>query len=344
MLTSNISPAFDSNNIPVVLAFNNYYAPYGGVFIQSLLDHASEEKNYDIIIFQHDISKENKRLLKILVAGHTNVSVRFYDVSPFFADYNRDDNMSFAPIESYCKIIAPYILNYPGRIIAVDPDTLLRTDIARLMDEDLDGFSVGGVCDVPMMGNYLRDGIAPTKDMKLREYFRNICGLDDIRNYVSTGLLIFDRDKYIRELDVETILNAMRQDKYFWAEQDVLNILMKEKIKHIDFAWNVVLPLNQLMTELIEAGSKTYNGAYERSLENPYLLHWTSIPKPWVCPDVPYGSEWWQIALRTPFVGHIIARMVDAQEKRRQHYKKKYGKDNVDVWDPTPKVIDRTKK
>lgn len=50
---------------------------FRSVFIQSLLDHASEENNYDVVIFQRDISEENKRPLKSLAAGHTNVSVHF---------------------------------------------------------------------------------------------------------------------------------------------------------------------------------------------------------------------------------------------------------------------------
>ena len=71
-----LRPAFERNNVPVVLAFNNLYAPYGGVTIQSILDYASEENNYDIIIFESDVSEENKRLLKGLSTGHVNVSPR----------------------------------------------------------------------------------------------------------------------------------------------------------------------------------------------------------------------------------------------------------------------------
>ena len=44
-----LEPAFDENNIPVIVAASNQYAPYAGVFIQSLINHASREKNYDII-------------------------------------------------------------------------------------------------------------------------------------------------------------------------------------------------------------------------------------------------------------------------------------------------------
>ena len=331
-------PAFEQNNVPVVLAVNNLFAPYAGVFIRSLLDHASEENNYDIVIFQRDISKENQRLLKSLETGLTNVSVRFYDPSPLFVSFEYEDEKSRYPLEVFYKVIAPHILDCRGRMITVDVDTLLKTDIARLMDEDLDGCSVGGVCDIGMSGMYLRDRTI-RGNMKVRDYIHNICGLDDFKNYVNTGLLLFDRDKYVQELGMETILDTAQRGGYALPEQDTLNILMKDRIKILDFKWNVFVRLNPYKTADLDAGSKLYGGAYERAYEDPYLIHWTPRPKPWVCPDVPWGSEWWQTALRTPFVGHIIARMSDALEERRAYFRNRYGKE-VDVWDPTPKGID----
>lgn len=339
MSDSKIYPAFKQKNVPVVVAANDLYAPYTGVFIQSLLDHASEENNYDIIIFNRDISVENKRLLKCLAVGHTNVSIRFYDPSPLFVSFDYEER--HFPLEVYYRIVAPYILNYPGRLITVDVDMLLKTDIARLMNEDLEGRSVGGVCDVILNAMYLCDYVSSTKNIKVRDYFQNVCRFDDLKNYTNSGLLLFDRDKYVRELDMETILNTAQRCEFVFPEQDVLNVLMNGKIKHLDFAWNLQLPLQQRFAKLIEAGSKIFNGYYERAYEAPCILHWAAKPKPWVCPDVPYGSEWWQTALRTPFVGHIIARVLDEQEKRRAYYRKKYGKEDVDIWDPSPKGINR---
>lgn len=344
MLNDNVaspSPAFEQNNVPVVIAANNLYAPYAGVFIRSLLDHAGEENNYDIIIFQRDISNENKRLLAGLAAGHTNVSIRFYDPSPLFASLPYADGEHHFPLEVYYRIVAPHILNYTGRMITVDVDMLLKTDIARLLDEDLGGCGVGGVCDVAISGRYLCDSILFSNNTKVRDYFQNVCGfgVDDLKNYVNGGLLLFDREKYVRELDIETILNTARQGRYFFEEQDALNVLMKGRIKLLDFAWNVRTRANTDVAKFIDAGSKRYDGACERAYENPYLLHWASRPKPWVCPDVPWGNEWWQTALRTPFVGHIIARMMDELEKRRTYFRNRYGKE-VSAWDPSPKGID----
>lgn len=226
-------------------------------------------------------------------------------------------------------------------MITVDVDTLLKTDIARLMDEDLEGYSVGGVCDVLINGGYLCDRTLFSKDIKLRDYFQNVCGLgaDNLKHYVNGGLLLFDRDKYVRELDIEMILSTAQQGRYFYEEQDAFNILMKGRIKSINFSWDVIVRSNTYTTRFIDAGWSLYGRACEQAYKNPYLLHWAAKPKPWICPDVPWGSEWWQTALRTPFVGHIIARMVDEQEKRRAYFRKRYGKE-VDVWEPSPEGTD----
>lgn len=346
MLDNNISvlsPAFERNNVPVVMAVNNLYAPYAGVTIQSLLDHANEESNYDIIIFQRDISGENKRLLKSLAAGHTNVSIRFFDPSPLFTSFgfNYNNGVHSCPVEVVYKVIAPHILNYPGRIIVVDVDTMLKTDIARLIGEDLEGCGVGGVRDMILNGWYSYDITMSSGKVRVRDYFQNVCGLDDLKDYVNTGLLLFDRDKYVRELGMETILDTVQRGGYLMPEQDALNILQKGRIKGLDPAWNVIVLSTPSRKKYFDAASKLFGEACERAYENPYLLHWAGKPGPWVCPDVPWGSEWWQTALRTPFVGHIIARMPDEREKRRAYFRKRYGKEVDDIWAPLPKEIEK---
>lgn len=353
-----LRPAFERNNVPVVLSANNLYAPYAGVFIQSLLDHAGEANNYDVIILNRDISGENQRLIKGLAAGHGNVSIRFYDFSPFFASFHFVDAEHNWPLENFCKVAAPHILNYPGRMIVLDADTLLRTDIARLMDEDLEGCCVAGVSNAPGIYAkfYLDLTFYPnTKNIKARDYYPRTCGIKDHKNYESYrthlngGLWLFDCDKYVRKLDLETLLNTAREGDYLFFDEDILYVLLKEDTKLLDPAWNALLPLNARSVEYFNVASEIYdkvyneNGAYQRSHKDPCLLHWVGKPKPWVCPDVPWGAEWWQTALRTPFVGHIISRMVDELGKRRQYYRERYGIEDVDVWEPVPKGIDRTR-
>ena len=85
-----LKPAFTENNIPVVITASNQYAPYAGVFIQSLINHAADNNNYDIIVLEREISDSNKSLLKLLINEHSNISIRFHNPSVFFESLDPD--------------------------------------------------------------------------------------------------------------------------------------------------------------------------------------------------------------------------------------------------------------
>lgn len=335
-----LAPAFGQNNIPVVLSANNLYAPYAGVFIQSLIDHACPEKNYDIIIFERDISPENKRLLLMLRDKEENISIRFYNPFSIFdmIDISSIEVADF-PAEVYCKILAPHILPQYPKLLVVDSDTLLQRDISKLFEMDIAPYPMGAALDITWHGCYKSNFVFSRADMGLQDYCRSTLTMKDPLQYVNTGVLLFDSEKYRRELSLETVLHTAQGEMLF-PEQDVLNLLMEGKIKFLNPAWNTLLPINHTISEAIARAPEEGRLAHQKAYEQPYLLHWAAKPKPWVCPDVVLGYEWWAVAQKTPFVGHIIARMFDALEARRQRYMDKYGQ-NVDAWDPAPEIIKR---
>lgn len=335
-----LAPAFGQNNIPVILSANNLYAPYTGVFIQSLIDYACPEKNYDIIIFERDISPENKRLLLMLGDKNPNISIRFYNLFSIFNTIDIGWIETDMPAEVYCKILAPYILPQYPKLLGVDIDTLLKRDISELFEMDIAPHPMGAMLDITWHGCYQSNYVFSKIDVGLQDYCRNTLTMKNPLQYVNGGVLLFDSERYRRELSIETILRTAQSKRFFLAEQDVLNLLMEGKIKFLDLAWNTLLPVNHTISDAIARAPEEGRLAHQKAYEQPYLLHWAAKPKPWVCPDVVLGYEWWAVAQKTPFVGHIIARMFDALEARRQRYMDKYGQ-NVDAWDPAPEIIKR---
>lgn len=343
MASQELFPAFSQNNIPVVLSSNNLYVPYAGVFIQSLIDHANSENNYDIIILERNISESNKHLLKTLEAGYSNVSIRFKDPSAYF--HNVDHAIMAQkrlPLEAFFKILAPFILNHYPKLVVVDVDTLLKHDIANLHAADLESYCIGAVPDVVMQGYYSNAVVLGRKKVNMRDYFFHTLLMKDPLVYVNSGVLVFDTERYRREVDVETILRTAQESQFITADQCVLNFLMEGKIKFLDIAWNTYLPVNPYVRDALERAPEAGRKAYAQASCQPYLLHWAAKPKPWVCPDVDRGYEWWQVAMRTPFVGHTVVRMMDALEARKEYYAERYGK-KVDVWDPEPFGVQRGK-
>ena len=52
-----ILPFSKHKNVPIVLACDNNYVPFTSVLLTSLACNSSEKYNYDILLFQKDISE-----------------------------------------------------------------------------------------------------------------------------------------------------------------------------------------------------------------------------------------------------------------------------------------------
>jgi len=336
-----LSPAFEENNVPVVVSANNLYVPYAGVFIQSLIDHSNADRNYDVIILGRDISEPNKRLLQSLTQGAKNISIRFSDPSGLFEEIDPAAvETKQYPVEVYYKILAPFMLRHYLRIVVVDLDTFLKRDIAELFDADVEGFCLGAVRDAVWHGYYMSNYAFTSQKVPTQAYCADVLPMENPLNYVNSGVLVFDCEKYRSSLNVQTILQTAQRALYQCPDQDVLNLLMEGQIKFLDPAWNAFVPVNPHVAHGLSHAPDETKQAWEQAYEAPFLLHWAAKPKPWVCPDVEYGHEWWAAALKTPFVGEIIARMIDELHSRREYYRNKYGK-TVAAWEPIPRNIVR---
>lgn len=333
-----IFPAFDGNSVSIVLASSDYYAPYAGVFLRSLLDCAGREHVYDVIIFEREISAYNKRLLNGIAGERKNVSLRFYDPTDFLTrtDVHSLGTKQF-PLELYFRVLAPFMLTQYDRIITVDVDTLLQNDIAGLYDVSLDGACMAAVPDILWQGFYNGNYVFAVNQLPARDYFDRILQMKDPMNYVNCGVVVYDCAGYRKELNWETILARAKSRAFMWQDQCTINGLLEGKIKFLDYAWNVELAVNSRSEYAIRSAPEESRQLYEKALRSPNILHWTGRPKSWVCPDVPYGDVWWKTAMQTPFMGHVIARMFDALQERRAYFQDKYGQD-LAVWEPNPEI------
>lgn len=338
MEKSEFCPAFAANNIPIALACSNCYAPYAGVLLRSLMDTAGSGWNYDVVILEREISGENKRILTGMTAGRANISVRFYNPGDFLAQVDVAGlGTEQFPLELYFRVLAPHMLRCYERLITIDVDMLVKRDLAELFQTDLGGACVGAVPDIFWQGFYQTDYVFASNKMSARTYFKEILNMKDPMNYVSGGLVLYDCVKYRQALDWKSIISTAQAKRYMWLDQCELNALLEGKITFLDSAWNIELAANPRSQYAVDAAPEETRRAYDRALASPAVLHWAGKPKPWVCPDVPYGSEWWRAAMQTPFVGHILARMFDELQTRREYYRGKYGQE-VAVWEPAPQV------
>lgn len=300
-----VQPRFEKNNIPIVFSASDYFAPYASVFIQSIINTSSPKNCYDIIIFQRSISDQNKERLLRMVENHDNISIRFYNPRGLLKNAKFYINSDVQSEEAYYRIVTPYMLKKYEKAIVMDCDLILKEDIANLYSIDLEGNIIGAVPDVVWFGHF--NGATPA----LKDYCKKKFPIKNPYGYINTGVILMDLKRWREEIDLKEMLDFISANKFMIQEQDALNLLLENKIKYIDIAWNMYAYVAEYIKSAIDNCSPLWaKKLYYEAHENPKIIHWAAQPKPWDVTDMDYAYEWWNIAKQTDYYELFIDRMM----------------------------------
>ena len=109
------------------------------------------------------------------------------------------------------------------------------------------------------------------------------------KTYFNSGMLIMDLN-YFRENNItELLFNSLNanQDKIICPDQDILNIIFANKYKKLDYKYNVLTSLQQLL--------KNNNDDDIKAFENIKIYHFAGEQKPWNT-TVAYEEKWFEYA------------------------------------------------
>lgn len=303
-----LKPAFEANNVPIVLVMSNFYVPYGGVFLQSLMDHVNASSNYDIIILEKNITDEGKDALKKTCSGHENVSLRFFNAKNMFSGQLYVASPSYAE-EAYYRLLVPWILKKYDKAIVMDCDIIVKRDIAELFSFDVSDYLAGGIIDVVYQGML---NLNQNEDFT---YCKDKLKLDDPYTYLNTGVLLMNLSRMRESYSLQEIVEFAEKSKFRIQERDILNCLLKGKVFFLPIRWNCYVEGNEWVREQINNAPVKSKLKYKEELENVCLLHFASVPKPWDDPSILYGFEFWKVARETEFYEIIVYRMAGMREK-----------------------------
>lgn len=292
-----IFPAFPGGHGAVVFAANDRFCPYLAVMLHSVVEHAADENQYDIIILHRDITPERMEGMKQITAGKANVSLRFYDVSDQVAGLDlytggKDD----FTLDAYLRLLIPDVLSEKyDTALYLDGDMLALDDIAPLLDTDLDGYllastrDMGGIADYHLFTSIRKD------------YRDNVLKLDRPDDYFISGLLVFNLPALRAEWTGRGLLELAASRDWLQHDQDVLNVICKGgRVKLLHAQWDVLKPYKP------EVLPPEIRRELEESLRDPKILHFGGDEKPWKNTLSPWMDEFWETAVKTPFYKEII--------------------------------------
>lgn len=270
----------EHNTVNIVMITDEGYVMPTAVSLLSIKDHISVNRKYVVYILCNFISEESKLLLKGLSSNC--FEIQCIDANP--NDYlSADEKHVSATKAALLKFFIPSILKDLNKVLYLDGDTIIQTDIAELYDVDLGVHYLAAV----------RDLFTPSDlEWKKRADFYNT-------NYFNSGVLLINA-KVWREMNISSKLVAYRLNGYnYFMDQDALNAVI---------SWENVLYLHpkfnfQLSALCGEKGFKKIDDfmnhygiceyySFDELICDAKIIHYT-FGKPWKYYDSPLNSEWY---------------------------------------------------
>ena len=308
-------PAFPKNNIPIALSCSEYYSPYAAVYLKSLLNCSSSAYGYDILIFTKDITPKTMKMLGGVLEGRENISLRFLDVDQYLSQYALKVHDHFG-VESYFRLLYPYMLTHYGKVIYCDCDMVLKSDIAELYQEEIGNAFLGACIDAVVVG-----AINDPSDRSFGEYgwmgyCRNKLHMENPYLYLNSGVLVFNLARFRQEYTAERVLQDAQDNQYYLLDQDALNTLCGKDVVILNLAWNMTTDVAGLKWPYIQKAPHSIRDAYLKARMHPHTVHFADWLKPWTNPNEDLGYEFWNVARELPIYTQILARMSGEQMNR----------------------------
>lgn len=286
---------------------SNYVMPTG-VMIKSLSVNNNEERIVFHIVVDESVTTQQKKELNRVLCENPQHSLLFHLVDDtLFDDFPQlgaSNPKLFITKATYYRLLFAEILpDSINKVIYLDCDMIVLGSIAELWNIDISHYALAAVTD---MSERIHD-------------FQRL-GYNPELGYFNAGLLLINlaywRDINAKSLFWKLIKNDPKRIKYH--DQDVLNICFKDDKKMLPFKWNfqdgfIYKP------ELMELDEKKYHQQLIEARQNPIIIHYTSMAKPWHVECLnPYKKYFLKYLRQTPWKTYKIKRRF-AYNPLKQH-------------------------
>ncbi len=253
-----------------VISSNTYVVP-SVVMLTSARLNKRPESRYRVHYVLTASRERDKQYIRELNAE--NFEVIIHDAPLTDAEKRIRENIQFKHIDvsSLVRCRIPSILPEAERVIYIDGDTIVRTDLTELYSMDMSHAMIAGVWDV---GEWDGKG----------RHSRKAVGSE---SYVNAGVLLMNL-KRMRESGVAAKLEhraAHLPKDWHWLDQDVINSQCPDEEKIIlPPSYNCVRSLFLLRPWTLKEVNALYQTHYESFLEyeeDALIIHLAGPYKPW---------------------------------------------------------------
>lgn len=205
---------------------------------------------------------------------------------------------------TYLRLALPGLLPKVDRILYMDADVLVRESLAPLWETRTEGrmlAAVKGAVNLSDKWEWNSD----------RPYWHLLSGIKG--GYINAGVTLLNLNE-IRKKGLEKRWSKLAGEKFYYQDQDILNITCQGAIVYLSPKYNRLAYL-----EDEDFGRFVAEGIYTReekreALQSPAIIHYAG-DKPWKRYDTNLGSLWWDYVNGQPDLRDLF----DEEKARRYH-------------------------
>ena len=291
-------------NMNILCATDEKYAPYCGVMLTSFLEnHKSFHTEVHIIVKSRlKAEKKLKRLEKRYDVEVNIIEFPFIDVVSTI-----DICHEYLTVETLYRLFVTDILPKElDRVLYLDCDIIVDSDVSELFSMDLDGISALVAVDTPW-----HTMVSHPKRL----------GYPEEKGYFNAGVMMINLE-YWREHNISSQCYAFLKKNFrnlSLFDQDVLNVILLYSKKYVSLTYNFQHT----------AVLKEYYDLYDEetkavvSSQKPKIIHYTTRMKPWLLYS--YGGPFcavWRRYKRRSMWWHLMD--ILPKEKPFNYFIKRY--------------------
>ena len=269
--------------IPIVLAADKNYAAQMYITTLSTIKNKNEDSIYHFIYLVPDEFPEDYKN-EFYKLQNNSVEIEFINMKSAFESQTMQIGHITTP--TYYRLNIPELLGHYAKIIYLDVDVIVMKDLSEFYETDIHNEYIAGV-----------KAAAYIQNENNREYYKSI-GLKDVSSYINAGVTLWNLSKIIKD-NLQTKLLELADKNFSSMDQDVINVVFQEKIKHLELKYNLMTKYkNGLESGKLDCIYGKEN--IKEAVENPTIIHYADSIKPWSTDDVWLKSIWENYAKDCP--------------------------------------------
>lgn len=252
------------DTICILCSTDDNYVPWCGIMLTSLFE-SNPDDSFVVFLLTEGLNKENSADIHEL-SKHYGVDIHFVSIDMCLLEglsIRKGDTVSLA---TYFRLLSPHFLPADvSKVIYLDCDIIINGSIRRLWETDIENYAIGAVIDE----SFYKDDIYRRLDYPKEA------------SYINAGVELFNLVYWRKHNCVERCLDCIQkhQDILTLYDQDAINMVLHDEIKHIHPTWNFQHGF------LLSWQYGYYQGELKKQIDectdNPVVIHFDGRSKPW---------------------------------------------------------------